>query len=353
VPFDRSPALDRTPDQIRTPDRFRTHERSAIGRAGRMLRNGASSRATMVVGGTAAALAGATLYNTYRAYQAEAENPPLGEFIEVDGVRLHYLEAGQGSPVVLLHGNGTMIDDFVISGLFDRVARSHRVIAFDRPGYGYSERPRDRIWSADAQAALFAQAFARLGIERPVVLGHSWGTLVAMSLAIQEPSAVRGLVVASGYFFPTARADVPLFAPPAIPIIGDLLRYTASPLIGRLILDKLIRKMFAPRPVPPRFEAEFPKELLLRPWQIRASSEETAFMVPGVAANQSSYSEIDLPVEIIVGANDRIVDYERQSVFLTRALPSSRLHVVPGLGHMVHYGAPDRVAEAIERIATG
>uniref|UniRef100_UPI00192E39C8 alpha/beta fold hydrolase n=1 Tax=Teichococcus vastitatis TaxID=2307076 RepID=UPI00192E39C8 len=153
--------------------------------------------------------------------------------------------------------------------------------AFDRPGYGYSQRPRDRLWTAEAQAAVLAEAFARLGIVRPVVVGHSWGTLVAMALALNHPEAVRGLVLLSGYYFPTARADVPLFSPPAVPVIGDAIRYTVGPLVGQLIAPKMIRTMFAPAPVPPAFTEAVPIPMMLRPWQVKASAEDAATMIPG------------------------------------------------------------------------
>lgn len=98
-----------------------------------------------VLAGSAAALAAlgaAVLYNRQKAGAAERKTPPIGRFLDVDGVRLHYIERGQGEPVVLIHGNGTMIQDFAVSGLVDRLASRHRVIVFDRPGYGYSSRPR-------------------------------------------------------------------------------------------------------------------------------------------------------------------------------------------------------------------
>ena len=309
------------------------------------------SAGTTVVAGAAAALAGAALFNIYQARQAEKANPPLGRFIEVEGIRLHYLEAGQGLPVVLLHGNNTGIEDFVSSGLFDLVARSHRVIAFDRPGYGHSERPRDRLWTPDAQASLLRQAFSQLGIQRPVVVGHSWGTMVAMALALQDPIALRGLVLLSGYYFPTARLDVPIFAPAAVPLIGDVLRYTVSPLFGRLILRPAIKQMFAPHSIPPRFDAEFPKELMLRPSQIRATAEEAAFMVPAALAMRDQYRGLHLPMEIMAGDADRIIGHNDQSVALAQELSSSYLHVVPGAGHMVHHAVPEQVATAIERVS--
>ena len=95
--------------------------------------------------------------------------PSAGKFITVDGVRVHYLEFGKGAPIVLLHGNTLRAEDFVASGLVEELAKNHRVIAIDRPGYGYSERPRGRLWTAEAQAALVKQTLERLGVTKPTV----------------------------------------------------------------------------------------------------------------------------------------------------------------------------------------
>lgn len=309
------------------------------------------SRAATIALGVAAALTATALYVRWQARRAERRNPPWGRFIEVDGIRLHYVERGEGPPVVLLHGNGAMVDDFAISGVLDRAQNSYRTIAFDRPGFGYSERPRHRLWTPRAQAALLAKAFAQLGIERAIVVGHSWGTLAALALALDHPALVRGLVLMAGYYFPTARADVPLLSPPALPVLGDVMRYTISPLLGRLLAPRLIAKIFAPRPVPPRFVSEFPLGLALRPWQIRASAEDTAFMIPGAASLAGRYASLDVPVAILAGAGDRIVDVGRQAVALHRVLPQSELRVVPGLGHMMHYAVPDDVVATIDSVA--
>src|SRR4029453_6949863 len=136
---------------------------------------------------------------------AERKNPPIGSFIECEGVRLHYIERGDpvAASVIMFHGNGSVIQDLVISGLVDRLARHNRVLCFDRPGFGYSQRPRARIWTATSQAGLFVKAFEKLGVREPVVLGHSWGALVAIAIGLQDNYPVRGLVLASGYYFPT------------------------------------------------------------------------------------------------------------------------------------------------------
>ncbi|HET8728650.1 MAG TPA: alpha/beta hydrolase [Alphaproteobacteria bacterium] len=299
----------------------------------------------------AAALGTAALVVRSRARRAEREYPPTGGFVEVDSILLHYVEQGRGQPVVLLHGNGATVEDWRISGVLDRAAAAHRVVAFDRPGFGHSERPRRTAWTPTAQAALLHRAMRRLGIERPIVVGHSWGTQVALALALDHPEEVGALVLVSGYYFPTARADVPLLSPPAIPVLGDVMTHTVSPLLGRLLAPKIVRRIFAPAPVPERFAARLPIELSLRPAQLRASAADTAFMVPAAAALSRRYRALDLPVVIVTGSADRIVDAARHSFRIHRLLPGSEMLVVAGAGHMVHHSAPGQVIEAIERAA--
>jgi pimeloyl-ACP methyl ester carboxylesterase len=301
--------------------------------------------------GVGAALAAMAMVVRYRTRQAERDNPPLGQFIDVDGARLHYVERGQGQPVVLLHGNGTMAQDFDVSGLLDLAADKYRVIAFDRPGYGYSERPRNRIWSPAAQAELLYRALQRLGVERPIVLGHSWGTLVAVALALKHPEYVRSLVLLSGYYYPTPRLDVPLLSPPAIPVIGDLMRHTISPLLGRMIWPAMLRKIFGPSPIPARFTDEFPVWMALRPSQLRASAAETALMIPAAAGLSKRYRELDMPVVIMSGADDRHVTAKRHSERLHEELPHSDLLLAPGVGHMIHHLEQHQVMAAIDMAA--
>jgi pimeloyl-ACP methyl ester carboxylesterase len=278
---------------------------------------------------------------------AERRNPPIGIFIECDGVRLHYIERGDASApcVVLFHGNGTMIQDLVLSGLVDRLALHYRVLCFDRPGFGYSQRPRTRIWTATTQAGLFAKALDQLGVRDPVVLGHSWGTLVAIALALRSDYSVSGLVLASGYYFPTFRVDFWLMSGPAVPLLGDLLRYTISPIISWAIMPKLMRTLFAPRDVSPVFKNEFPISLCLRPKQLRAAAEESAFLIPMAAQLQLQYQRIRCPVRIVHGNDDRLIEAD-QSRRLHEALPRALLHLVDDAGHMVTYADTRGIADA-------
>jgi pimeloyl-ACP methyl ester carboxylesterase len=326
--------------------------RSNVSQAANLVKRGSpASRTGKILAASAAVLAATAVYNIYRTRKVEHDHPPTGRFITVDGVRLHYLEKGEGPPVVLIHGNVVTAEDFVLSGVFDRVARNHRVIAFDRPGYGYSERPQGSIWTAIEQADLLQEAFDQLGIERPIVVGHSWGALVAMELALGQPDAVSGLVVLGGYYHPTLRADVPLVAGPAVPVFGDVLRYTVAPLMGAALMPLNVKAMFSPLDVPERFKREFPYGFPVRPGQIRAESQDAVSMVPAVFGMADRIRELTVPITIIAGTEDGIVDHDGHARWFHEQLPDSVLRLVPGAGHMVHYAVPDEVAEAIEAVA--
>lgn len=310
------------------------------------LKKSNSAKLGLTVG--AAVLAACWLVVRYKTAQAEREHPPTGEFITVDGVRLHYFSKGQGPTVVLLHGNGVIAEDFLHTGLFDQLAENHRVIAFDRPGFGYSERPRTTVWTPAAQARLIAAALEQLGVQQAVVLAHSWATLVAISMGLQQPQLVSGLVLASGYYYPSLRLDV-LSATPAIPLIGDLLSHTISPLIGRLMWPAAIKLAFTPAAVPVSFELMSPW-MSLRPTQLRAEAAETAMMIPSAAVLRKHYPELAMPVSIVVGEGDLIVSPEDNSLQLDQDLQDSDLTVLEGAGHMIQHLSPAALLSAVDSV---
>jgi pimeloyl-ACP methyl ester carboxylesterase len=299
---------------------------------------------------TVGALAISALVNRRLAKNAENDNPPAGQFLEVNGVRLHYVERGSGAPLVLLHGNGSMIQDFESSGLIDLAAKNYRVIVFDRPGFGHSDRPRNVVWTPAAQAELINSALHRLGVSHAIVLGHSWGASVAVALALKYPTLVQGLVLASGYYYPTLRPDVAALSAPAVPLVGDILGHTLSPIVSRVMWPLLMAKIFGPRSVPKKFEG-FPKEMALRPSQIRASAAESALMIPDAFHYRDEYTNLKMPVVIVAGDEDRLVDIDAQSTRLHRDVPQSRFHRVPGTGHMIHQTATGVVMSAINEAA--
>ncbi|QYF92728.1 alpha/beta hydrolase [Massilia sp. PAMC28688] len=296
-----------------------------------------------------AGLAASFLYAQAKQRSAERDNPPQGNFVEVEGVRLHYVERGQGDTLVLLHGNGLFSNDFDLSGLLDSGARPYRVIAFDRPGFGYSDRPGKLDWTPEEQARLFYQALHKMGVERPIVVGHSWGTLVTLAMALNYPKYVRAITLMSGYYYPTTRADVPLMAAPAIPGIGQLLRHTVAPVLAAMLWPRLVKRMFAPAPVPERFQ-ELPKWLALRPGQLGASAAETAMMIPAAKRLSERYKELTLPIAVVAGNGDEIVDVHDHAIRFHNEVRHSELIIEDGVGHMAHYADPARIMEAVGRL---
>jgi pimeloyl-ACP methyl ester carboxylesterase len=299
---------------------------------------------------SSAALAALALASHLAARRAERKHPPTGSFIDVDGVRLHYSDRGEGSPVLLIHGEAVSGDDFNTSGVAELLLQTHRVIIFDRPGFGYSARPRGRMWTAAQQAELLHKAVTRLGVERPVIVGHSWGAIVALAFAEKHSADTAGLVLLSGYYFWTLRPDVLLVAAGAIPGIGDILSYTISPLLGWLTVPVLKRALFSPAPVPARFKAEYSPAMALRPSQLRATSVDATLMIPAVLNLQDHYKELSLPVVIMAGDGDKIV-HMRRAKQLEANIKGSVLEIVKGAGHMVHYLAMPQVVDAVNSVS--
>lgn len=302
------------------------------------------------MGGAAAALGVAAAVVRERTAQAERQHPPLGRFVTVEGVRLHYVEEGAGPPLVLLHGLGSMVEDFVLSGLVREAAKRYRVIAIDRPGYGHSERPGRWRCGPATQARLVRGAMHELDVNRPIVFGHSWGTLVAIALQQQFPGAARSLVLASGLYFPSFRVDAPMMGGPAIPVLGDLMSWTLSPLVARATWRASLKLLFSPAPVAASFEA-FPAWMALRPSQLRAQAEDALSTLPWTLRAVPRYRDLTLPLVLVAGGGDRFVRPARHTARLHRMLPASRLLISPQSGHMVHHTDLPLVLGAIDAAA--
>ena len=301
------------------------------------------SNLKLALGGAALLAAGASA--RIRTHQALRANPAPGNFVEAGGVRLHYLDRGDGPPLVLLHGLGSMAEDFVSSGFLERAALQYRVIAFDRPGYGHSEAAARAFASPWRQAAVLREALRKLDVRRPMVLGHSWGTLPALAFALRYPGAVRSLTLVSGYFFPTVRLDALMLSPPAIPIIGDVLRYTVSPWLGRLLWPAFLRLLFAPAEPPPG--GPVPTWLALHPAQLKAVASEALASAPATFYLSRRYQQLTVPVLIVAGAADRYVSPRSHSLRLNAMLGHSRMVLIPGAGHMVHHTHGEEILSAI------
>lgn len=302
----------------------------------------------VALAGTAAAIAS---WVEHRSRRSERDNVPEGNFMDVDGVRLHCVERGEGPAVVLIHGNNVWWRDFLASGLIDLLSRKHRVIAFDRPGFGHSQRPRDRLWTPSAQASLIAAALRQIGVTDAAVVGHSMGAMVALALALDHPQIVRSLALLGGYFFPKLRVDALIAAPVALPVLGDVMRYTVTALTARALLDGSIKQMFAPNDVPAGYMPTIAREMLLRPVQLRANAEDGAFLMSSACQLSQRLHELQMPVTVMAGEHDTVVDPQAHSSRLHAAVPGSRLVVVPGAGHMVHHVAQHQIVQAVAESA--
>lgn len=301
-------------------------------------------KGTMIAAG---ALAASALLNHWLARRADRRHQASGTLMEIGGRLLHVKEYGAGEPLVILHGNGSAIEEIEASGLIALAARTRRVIVFDRPGHGHSPRPRGAIWTAKAQAELIARALEQMGVERATVFGHSWGALVAAALALRRPGLVGRLVLASGYYYPTPRIDVLLVSPGGLPVFGPIVSHTFTSLVARLFWPLLLRRIFSPMPVPPKF-SRYPREMAVRPSQLYASAADTALMIPSSVSLRRQYRQLTMPVVIIAGSEDKMVHTGSQSVHLHGEIPGSRLVLLEGAGHMVHQNCTREVWAAIE-----
>lgn len=303
---------------------------------------------TPLIGAAAVGLCSAA-YVAMRVAAAERKHPPTGRFVSAQGARLHIVERGEGPPLVLIHGNSSMGMDWLLSPVARMAARSHRVIVPDRPGYGYSTRPRGRAWGPEEQADALAEALGKMGVGRAIVVGHSWGAMVAAALALNHPQMVRGLILEGGYLYPRPRADILMKAPDALPLVGDLLRTTLSPLVHVALWPALAKLLCAPGEVPEQMW-RLPPWLLFRPRALRAAAQEFATILPSAGRLAKRYAEIDQPLGIIGGRGDTFVSMKHHSVRLAHEMPQATFRSIEGAGHMSHHQAPEAMMEMIATI---
>ncbi|WP_175637790.1 alpha/beta fold hydrolase [Metabacillus schmidteae] len=289
-------------------------------------------------------------YNQNQFKKAELAYPPNGDFVEVDGIKLHYLSKGNGKPVVFLHGGVLSSEDF--SDVIELAAQEgYKAIAFDRPGYGHSERPTNEKVTPITQAKLIHKALKKLNITDPIILvGHSWSGTMIMSYALQFPNDVEGLVTLGGAMYkegyPAENGDA-LSELVTTPILGDLIMNTllATPL-GKSMGKETTKATFSPETPPAGYEEKL-LALWGRPTQFKANREDTlAFPITSKQIS-SQYKEIEVPTIIVVGENDPFGTI-KMAERLQKDLPNSKMVRLPNVGHMIPENHPEKVLDAIE-----
>ena len=276
---------------------------------------------------------------------------PTEKTIELgDGRSLHIVQAGKGPDLVLLHGALATHCDW-LEGPFDALARRFRVTAVDRPGHGLSLRPRFEGTPRD-QAGQIRAGLQELGIGRATFAGHSMGGLVALAMAEQFPDMVERLVLVAPIAFPEARPlEHSMIAPRAIPVFGPILSLIGEATVDRPLLKGVQRLMFAPQPVPERWEANYPYDRILTSEAMVAEGEETAAILPFAPTGIIDLSKVRAPAHILTGTADRICNPDRHARPLAALLRDSRLTELPGIGHMPHHVAPEALIEIMEEAA--
>ena len=265
------------------------------------------------------------------------------------GGRLAYAEAGEGPPVLLIHGALTNLDDMAL-GPMDALARDRRVIAFDRPGHGWSTREPLADASPWRQAELIHDAARTLGVERPVVVGHSFGGAVALAYGMAFPQETAGVVALSPIVWPEPRLELALFGPRATPGAGPALGWGASATTDKAALPLLWRAMFLPQSMPERFERGFSFERAGDLGTTRATGEDAAAIVTALWRSVAAYPGCRVPVRILGGDSDMVINTTLHARALAAVLPDARYRSLPGLGHMLHHFAVDEVAEAVRSL---
>jgi pimeloyl-ACP methyl ester carboxylesterase len=278
--------------------------------------------------------------------------PPQGRMIDVSGARLHVVELGSpdatGLPVVMLHGASSNLE----RSLGERVAGSHRVILIDRPGHGWSTRDRVEDSTPAIQSRMIMEALTALGIERAIVVAHSWAGALGLRMALDGPDRIAGLVLLAPVAYPWPGGVGRYNEVISTPLLGPLLAYTVTLPLGYLVTDAGVRGVFAPQPMPADFVRDSATSLLLRPREFIANARDLVTLKAAVVAQSPRYAEIKAPITIISGdAADKTVFTDIHSRPLAATAPDAKLIVLPGVGHMVQYAAPDLVASEIEAMA--
>lgn len=292
----------------------------------------------------------------------EAVSPSIGRFVEVAAglddaagpkTRVHLLEAGRrdAPALVLIHGASGNLRDFAFS-FIDRIKDRFRIVAIDRPGFGHSERPDGlRPWRPEVQARIMRRAARSVGVERPILLGHSLGAASALAWAVADPEQVAGVVSVSGVSHAWPGPAGALYDIAATPVLGALVAMAASRLVSESYAARELGRIFAPQSPPDGYLNYVGVGLALRPKTFRANGQDVARLKPILAEQQKRYPELPMPIEAIHGTADDIVPLAVHAEPLSNRAPRGRLTRLEGVGHMPHHTHPGSVVEALDRLS--
>ena len=281
----------------------------------------------------------------------EAEFPPEGQFLSVDGHPVHYLQLGAGPDLVLIHGASGSTRDFTFS-LAEKLAKQFRVTLFDRPGLGYTPALAPQGVTLDAQTDLLVHAARDLGLEAPIVVGHSFGGALLMDWAVRHPDQIAAAVSISGATYPWPGELDRFNSLLSQPILGTVMAYILCAWVPRSYVISEVGSVFAPQQAPAGYADYIGAELNLRPESLIANAQQRTDLRPQLRKLSPHYAELTLPIEIVHGTADTTVDLEIHSAALAQNAQHAHLQRLEGIGHMPHHVAEPDVIAAIERAAS-
>jgi len=284
----------------------------------------------------------------------ERTHRPRGRFIDVGGFPQHVIEmcARDGHdalPVVVLHGAGANLEDMHLA-LGEHLGGRRRVIFVDRPGLGFSARRRGDGASPTYQAAVLRDLLDRLGVERAILVGHSWGGALALTFALDFPARTGGLVLVAPATHPGVWRMNKLSALLAGPLGWLFARTLAFP-FGAILIGPGSRTAFLPQIMPDRYVRRSAAMLVLRPPTLMANWADVGVLETFLERQAARYAALTAPTIVLAGDRDPLVPTAHHGEKLAAASPSVKLVMLSGFGHMLHHAAADRVAAAVDEIA--
>ena len=267
--------------------------------------------------------------------------------VVVDGLTLNYVSAGAGRPVVLIHGNPGSHHDYTLS-VVGRLSQWYRVFAFDRPGHGDSERMDPLKTTVEVQADVICAALRKLSIEKPVLVGHSWGGSVALAAAVANGKDLSGLVLLAPAAYPNVNVEWWSFLS-LIPVLGEFAVKRLTPMLGPAIVRESLKDAYHPQSVQDEY-LQHCAGLWTRPDRVNAFACDERTLRTSLKALSQHYPKIDLPVVIVTGTADRVLDPRHHAEPLQQSIRNSKLVVLPDTGHQLPQTRPDVVVSAIDAV---
>ncbi|MGH6951132.1 MAG: alpha/beta fold hydrolase, partial [Vitreimonas sp.] len=201
-----------------------------------------------------------------------------------------------------------------------------------------------------SQARCAARVLEAAGDGQAIVVAHSYGAAVALRLALDHPTRVRGLVLIAPACNPYPGKPAWWARLSATPLLGDIFCGLLIPWLGPLMSARSVANNFWPAPTPVDYAASAGLPLIFRPAAFRASALDVCASKGEFAAQHSRYGELFTPAVILTAEKDRIVSPKRHARALAAELPAAELVIAPDTGHMPHRLRTDLVVAAIRRV---